>query len=254
LDHVRFGHAIPQPAVAKMTMATSTGIKRPCGGRMSRFRQKTIEISNILRGALSLPLIDTNAHLAPPQRTGKLRILPINPDKVQFLKPIELKPSDEYRVEPLPTLSTVKWFKKPVSQDMNNKWAHSQAAPHHPSGHRGPHHRIYFHNGHRGSFMKRLHYSLMNLGLWEGRAVAFVLGCGIGVLLRMFWVLAIVAYRVVKRRPEEDEYTHITVFEEVEVEAPPHYTYPVDEKVAVEPETKAAEPVVAAAATNEESK
>ena len=33
----------------------------------------------------------------------------------------------------------------------------------------------YFHN-HGDSFMSRLHYLLMNLGLWEGRAVAFVIG------------------------------------------------------------------------------
>lgn len=38
----------------------------------------------------------------------------------------------------------------------------------------------------------------MNLGRWEGRAVAFVIGCGIGVLLRMIWVLALVTFRTVR--------------------------------------------------------
>jgi len=250
VDHVRFGHAIPQPsAVAKMMMATpASRMRRPCGGRMSRFRQKGIEISNVFRGALGLPLIDPNANVAPV-KPGNFRILPINPEELQFLKPVEPMPNDKYRVEH----STVKWLKAPVAQDMNNKWAHSEAVPHH----RGPHHaghRGRLSHVHRMTFINRLHVSLMNLGLWEGRAVAFVLGCGIGVLLRMFWVLAIVAYRVIKRRPEEDEdeYTHITIFEEVEI-APPHYTYPVDEKVAIEPETKAVE-IVIAATTAEESK
>ncbi|KAF8068603.1 hypothetical protein FPV67DRAFT_1668681 [Lyophyllum atratum] len=54
------------------------------------------------------------------------------------------------------------------------------------------------------STLQRVHVALMVLGPWEGRAVAFVLGCGIGVLLRMFWVLAIVSYRLIKG-PKEDE-------------------------------------------------
>jgi len=81
----------------------------------------------------------------------------------------------------------------------------------------------------------------MNLGRWEGRAVAFVLGCGIGVLLRMFWVLAVVFYRAVKgSKAEELEYTHIIIDagdvddETVVHSPPPTYTYPVDEKIAVE--------------------
>lgn len=84
-------------------------------------------------------------------------------------------------------------------------------------------------------FMERLHIALMALGPWEGRAVAFVLGCGIGVLLRMLWVLAIVSYRLIKG-PKEDEnkYTEILVVEEYDdaemvAPAPPTYTYS-DEK------------------------
>jgi len=52
------------------------------------------------------------------------------------------------------------------------------------------------HHGHHGQahgkhdkFMYRLCRALSLLGPWEGRAVAFVLGCGIGVLLRMVVVL-----------------------------------------------------------------
>ncbi|KAI0311582.1 hypothetical protein OF83DRAFT_1177423 [Amylostereum chailletii] len=93
---------------------------------------------------------------------------------------------------------------------------------------------------HRGSFTHRIHRALMTLGPWEGRAVAFVLGCGIGVLLRMFWVLSLLVFRAVKGStgPDAREYEEIAVFyaprvhvdaEELFV-APPEYT---DEKVAL---------------------
>ncbi|KAF8968999.1 hypothetical protein BDZ97DRAFT_1797306 [Flammula alnicola] len=66
----------------------------------------------------------------------------------------------------------------------------------------------------------------------------------------MFWVLTIVMYRVIRGgRRDEQEYSHITmIFEEYEP-APPTYTYPADEKVAIESETKVAD----TAATVEES-
>ncbi|KAJ3506013.1 hypothetical protein NLJ89_g7108 [Agrocybe chaxingu] len=120
---------------------------------------------------------------------------------------------------------------------------HPPPPHHHHHDHRrpGPHGFRF----ERPSFMARLHFSLMNLGPWEGRAVAFVLGCGIGVLLRMFWVLALVTYRAVKsRRQDEHEYTQVAVIETfVEpIALPPTYVYPADEKAALEPEpTKAAE-------------
>jgi len=75
----------------------------------------------------------------------------------------------------------------------------------------------------------------MNLGRWEGRAVAFVLGCGIGVLLRMFFIMSIVLYRSVRGgsvdEHEEVEYHVIHLYDDAEELAvpPPHYI--VDEKV-----------------------
>ncbi|KAI0744362.1 hypothetical protein C8Q80DRAFT_1186474 [Daedaleopsis nitida] len=106
---------------------------------------------------------------------------------------------------------------------------------------RGHHHAI--HHGHwRGhygpSFMRRLHLALMSLGPWEGRAVAFVLGCGIGVLLRMVWVIALVTVRAFRTR-REDETEYEIVFDETEAEmlvAPPQYT--VIEGADVVPVTK----------------
>ncbi|KAL0957058.1 hypothetical protein HGRIS_003156 [Hohenbuehelia grisea] len=91
------------------------------------------------------------------------------------------------------------------------------------------------------SFMRRLHFALMALGPWEGRAVAFVLGCGIGVLLRMIWVLVVISYRSVRGETEDPtEYQHV-VYEYVDdaeeiFVAPPSYVL-ADEKHPIEDET-----------------
>ncbi|KAF9449636.1 hypothetical protein P691DRAFT_812046, partial [Macrolepiota fuliginosa MF-IS2] len=79
----------------------------------------------------------------------------------------------------------------------------------------------------------RIHNALMALGPWEGRAVAFVLGCGIGVLLRMFWVLSVVTCRSICG-DRDDGYIQVAVIEEhLDAEdiavPPPTYTI-VDEK------------------------
>jgi hypothetical protein len=91
-------------------------------------------------------------------------------------------------------------------------------------------------------FMTRLHRALMALGPWEGRAVAFVLGCGIGVLLRMVWVLAVVSYRFAKGGPEVDsaQYTLVTDQDEDDEPAeilfiaPPSYVNLEDEKKPID--------------------
>ncbi|KAF8802667.1 hypothetical protein BYT27DRAFT_7215182 [Phlegmacium glaucopus] len=114
-------------------------------------------------------------------------------------------------------------------------------------------HAVAMGHGRKPPFLTRIHYSLKNLGRWEGRAVAFVLGCGIGVLLRMVWVIAVVMYRTVRgRSSDEHEYSQITIIEEIvdntPNSAPPTYTYPVDEKVATVVDS------VKAPSTTEESK
>jgi hypothetical protein len=76
-----------------------------------------------------------------------------------------------------------------------------------------------------------MHHALTALGPWEGRAVAFVLGCGIGVLLRMVWVMCIITYRLIKGGRDEDADYAVFIFEqdpEELVVPPPQYT---DEKV-----------------------
>ena len=64
-----------------------------------------------------------------------------------------------------------------------------------------------------------------------------VSGCGIGVLLRMFWVLTVIAYRLFRGDREEDvQYiavvrNHYDNGEEAIIPPPPQYI--IDEKVAL---------------------
>jgi hypothetical protein len=93
------------------------------------------------------------------------------------------------------------------------------------------HHRFRCRGGIKG-FMIRLQRSLNALGPLEGKVVAFVLGCGIGVLLRMFWVLAVISYRAVKgsRESETAQTEYSLVLDQSDMEpaevifvAPPSY-------------------------------
>jgi len=109
-----------------------------------------------------------------------------------------------------------------------------------PARQRHGHHHHRLHQSGRHSFLMRVHFALMSLGPWEGRAVAFVLGCGIGVLLRMFWVMMVVSYRMIKgqRSPseqEEHEYTVIDLDAEEIFVAPPQYTFPIEKVEIAEP-------------------
>jgi hypothetical protein len=114
--------------------------------------------------------------------------------------------------------------------------------PTHPSEVPEHRHRHHHHSHHNRPFFNRIHHALMTLGPWEGRAVAFVLGCGIGVLLRMFWVLTVIAYRLFRGEREEDvQYIavvcdHYDDGEEAVVPPPPQYI--IDEKVALGVEPK----------------
>lgn len=57
------------------------------------------------------------------------------------------------------------------------------------------------------TFMERLQDSLDLLGTWEGRAVAFVLGCGLGVLIRMACMFVILFVRSIKGAQKD----HVTL-------------------------------------------
>ncbi|KAF8491023.1 hypothetical protein JB92DRAFT_3128572 [Gautieria morchelliformis] len=83
-------------------------------------------------------------------------------------------------------------------------------------------HKHHLANGH--TFVQRLTRALMMLGPWEGRAVSFILGCGIGVLVRMFWVLAVIAIRSIRGKKQEEEFLgDEVIFEEDEHLLPPQY-------------------------------
>jgi len=199
---LRFGHAAGHHNINSPVLpAGSNGrIRRPCGG--GRIRQKAVEISNAFRKALGFPLIDN--HVMPVRPVNNAR-----PDGMVHILPFVGTP---------PTFLPVHESGKVIMLP-------------HPHGH--PQDRL-THHMEREPFSRRLHFALMALGPWEGRAVAFVLGCGIGVLLRMLWVLCVISYRIVRGGKEkEHNYAEIIVVEEYDAgetaPAPPTYTYS-DEK------------------------
>jgi len=186
---VRLGHAA---ATVNGNIASVNKPNTPCPGKL--MREKAISISNAFRKALGFPLIETDQ---PSSST--------NPKGYDHSGIIHIKP--------LPFIGT------PINTDDEEHVAHVH--PHH-------HHMKHHHHHHRkdASFLWRVHHALMALGPWEGRAVAFVLGCGIGVLLRMFWVITIVVYRMLKGESEDEgaahEYTLVCEhYDAEEVEVPP---------------------------------
>jgi len=195
--NVRLGHAAASAAVANADNANII-TPSPCPGKL--MRDKAISISNAFRKALGLPLIETQ-----PSPSS------VNPKGYDH--------SGIVHIKPLPFIGT------PVMPDDEERHV---AYPHH--AHHMKHHNHHHHRN-KASFLWRVHHALMALGPWEGRAVAFVLGCGIGVLLRMFWVMTVVVYRMIKGDSGEDEggaheYTlvceHYADAEAVEV-PPPSY-------------------------------
>jgi len=82
-------------------------------------------------------------------------------------------------------------------------------------------------------FVHRLHRAVNQLGPWEGRAVAFVLGCGLGVLIRMFFVMTLLIVRRIRGQPTRQ----IQLLEEPEtayVILPPSYSSEIiDEKTVL---------------------
>jgi len=93
----------------------------------------------------------------------------------------------------------------------------------HRANHIHAHHRL-----RDEPFITRLTHSLLALGKWEGRAVAFVIGCGLGVLLRMVWVMAVLVVRGFRGPKEkqvqlEDVEVESIVFEVESKEALPRY-------------------------------
>jgi len=209
-SNLRFGHAVahgdnnpnvahipPLPIMASpVTQVDDAGRQRkpqrPCGG----MRAKANAISNALRKALGLPVIEMHPSS------------PANGEKEVHDGPVHILP--------MPFIGT------PINAESQDEVPERQ--PHHPhSKGKGKHHC--------GSFLRRMHKALMTLGPWEGRAVAFVIGCGLGVLLRMVWVLCVITYRTIRgERDEELEYSQVLFHHHAEefMVPPPVYN---DEKV-----------------------
>lgn len=215
----RFGHTVAAIKGETMPQAGPAHglMKQPCAGRMGRFREKALEISNAFRTALGLEPID-------PRPPHEFRILPFVGSAPTLIR-VDGPSADGTWTGRTKGGEVVKI----VSNGPSNVPApHRHHRPHHHAHHDAP------------PFMTRLHYSLLNLGTWEGRAVAFVLGCGIGVLLRMLWVLSVVTLRSIRGRDESHHYTVIAVEEVDEAlpSPPPTYVYPVDEKIMFEEANK----------------
>jgi hypothetical protein len=146
----RFGHA-----VAGKTEFVGKMKKGPCG--RNRFRQKAVEISNLFREALGLPLIKSgNHHGLGGGEVRKLRILPFIGTPNIFAPVHGSKDAD----------GAIKFISIETPNDDH----------HHGLGYHAHHHHKGHHHLGKGSFINRIQYSIMNLGRWEGRAVAFVLG------------------------------------------------------------------------------
>ncbi|KAF8634284.1 hypothetical protein AX17_004239 [Amanita inopinata Kibby_2008] len=233
---LRFGHAVPPTSMGiRITNIASTSEpslagpaghpanKRPC--IMRKMRDKAIGISNVFRQAFGLPLIETtsrNRHDNNHASEGVYRILPFVGTEPSF---IEVKgQSEQGGIEGVTRggdpIRILPFDGQPPIDD---------ASVRHHKHHKYHGLKLYKHS----SFLKRLNAALMSLGPWEGRAIAFVLGCGIGVLLRMLWVLCVVTFRALKGNKEEVEYTVIDEYigddAETIIVPPPTYTY-VDEK------------------------
>ena len=92
------------------------------------------------------------------------------------------------------------------------------------------------HDRHNGPFIARLERAIMSLGPWEARAVAFVLGCGFGALLRTLFMLCLITMRAFRSRSQrhvelsEDVAVFLPVDEAIPSSDPPAYG---DEKVTL---------------------
>ncbi|KAJ3778454.1 hypothetical protein FB446DRAFT_713595 [Lentinula raphanica] len=220
------------------------GSRRGCAG------SRSLSISNTLRQALGLPLIETeftHPHHEGGKLEGAVHFLPFafggpvwehhdddeyNGPRVHYVHHNE---DDELNFEEKEEEGRVHHNHHHHHHDMFASMEdEGEEGPVHPHRHHRHHHHSKFH-GHfhpRSSFVRRLHFAIMTLGPWEGRAVAFVLGCGLGVLLRMLWVLSVVAYRTFKGEGNNREPLYFAIpnqYDAEEVFVPPP-VYIVDEK------------------------
>ncbi|KAI0762182.1 hypothetical protein BD413DRAFT_219154 [Trametes elegans] len=201
--------------------------RQPC----SSMRAKALDAMNRFRALLGLSPIDPHEGLE--QSHQPVRILPIFPDVKMDAADAATEPLVNTK-SPAPILPFVGTPVRPAFAQGEDGWV----------GRPGPYGRMHRMHRHHGNFLRRVHHALMALGPWEGRAVAFVLGCGIGVLLRMMWVMVLVTARAIRgsRDSDSDERDGYDVVFDDEADLyvpPPQYTTVVGDEVV--PATAAAE-------------
>jgi len=213
--NVRFGfpaaaaNRLEGAPVAAPTVSSDSGVKsipvsaqnghrrRPCSGARARFRKKFMKARlKLVEKAIAMTNMFRKLVGLPPLQRARVTVTP-NSDNTGGI----------VRVTPLPFIGT------PVNVEGHKSFmglADPKSPDSPPDGHRAHrHHHKHAHaHRHHRSFFRRIHHALMSLGAWEGRAVAFVLGCGIGVLLRMLYVLVIVTYRTIRGDRDEDNVQH----------------------------------------------
>jgi len=191
LAHAEHPHAMAShmpdetnPAIARVRMG------RPCAGRMGAMRQKAVELSNTLRHALGLPAIQPDHTHAFGQAGHVIQVSPFVGASPTFIEVARnpdgswggrTRGGDKVEIASSERVSLVTIFPPSRKLDLTifQDYGLMRPVPNAPHGHihHRPHHRPQHHIHHqRLSFFDRLHFSLMNLGPWEGRAVAFVLG------------------------------------------------------------------------------
>jgi len=200
----RFGHAVPQrngndfvATLVKTDGQHNNKMRIPCGRGRSRLRQQLAQLSSAFRKAIGLekdePRVLVFPFVMPGSTPGAMR-------------ETRVKEDPGTRVSILPYLP--------------------HPHPHHTPPHDRPvgGYRRFRERLAKAPFTKRLFVAIDTLGTWEGRAVAFVLGCGLGVLIRMVAVLCLVTYRAIRGINREQE-NYVFIVEDLEeAEAPPTYT------------------------------
>jgi len=136
-------------------------------------------------------------------------------------KALGLPPIEHHRPPPPIALPLVEVA--PTGPGPVNIWkAHPHPPPMAPTGD-----NLSMEKGGEDSFLHRIRTALLQLDTWEARAVAFVLGCGIGVLFRMVWVFIVLIFRGLREESADtmdSEYT--LVIEQVD-EALPKYDHDI---------------------------
>ncbi|KAJ3785934.1 hypothetical protein GGU10DRAFT_312075 [Lentinula aff. detonsa] len=220
---------------------------------------RALSVSNALRQALGLPLIETDVvhpHREGGKIEGAVRFLPFafggpvlehddDDNENVGARVVYHKHHSHHQDEGLNTEEEEGGEEGRVHHSHHHHHHHDQpTSMEEGKGEEGPihHHRHHMHHKfhgkgarihHRSSFMRRLHFAIMTLGPWEGRTVAFVLGCGLGVLLRMLWVLTVVTYRTIRGDSSTQQSLYVAIpnqYDAEEVFVPPP-VYVVDEKI-----------------------